>query len=220
MWDGRSEPPELLKPEVDAASITMFVDTNIIGEPMQSIQFLWRCRKEGWVRLQRTDVIETEYETLPSEFEFKRDIAGQLAESLTPFVLDHSRLDSAVLASGDDEERILTAFRILHPNADFRNTRKNNVRDAMTLAGSARYGGDYLVTRDDNIIKKSDALHDALAIRCLHPDVMADVVVSAIQRTVKNQPLTGWPRWMPAWRPYSWEEELPDAATGETRTGE
>lgn len=206
MWNRESEPLTRLKPEVNAASITIFVDTNFIGEPLASIEFLNRCRAEGWVRLQRTDVIGTEHLTLPAGKEFKRDIAAELAESLTPFVLNHSRLDSSVLASGDDEERILTVFRILHPNADFKNTRKNNVRDAMTVAGSARYGGDYLATADKGILKKSDALFEALGIRCLHPDVMADVVVAAIQRTVRNQPLTRWPMWMPEWRPEGWKE--------------
>lgn len=203
MWDGISEPPDRLKPEVNAASVTVFIDTNIVGEPLPSIEFLWRCRQEGWVRLQRTDVIGTEHLTLPPELGYKRDIAEELAESLTPFVLGHSRLDSSVLGGEDDRQRLMAAFRILHPKANLAATRKNNVRDAMTVAGSARYGADYLMTLDKGVLKKSDALHDALAIRCLHPDAMADVVVEAINRTVRNQPLTGWPRWLPAWRPSS-----------------
>lgn len=201
MWDGESEPDDRLKPEVNAARVYSFVDTNVIGSPQQSVDFLMRCRREGWIRLERTDVIETEYENLPAELDFKRELAAELAEVLTPFVIGHSRLESAVLGSEEDRSRFLTAFRILHPGADISTTRKNNIRDAMTVSGSARYGGEYLVTNDGRVLAKSDALYRALSIRCLHPEAMAEVVLQAIHRTVRNQPLTGSPRWLPGWRP-------------------
>lgn len=206
MWDRESEPPTRLKPEVNAASLAIFVDTNFIGESLTSVEFLNRCRVEGWVRLQRTDVIGTEHLTLPAGKEFKRGISAELAEVFTPMRLDYSRVGSSVLGSAEDESCFMTVFRILHPKADLATTRKNNIFDAMTVAGSARYGGDYLATADKGILKKSDALFEALAIRCLHPDAIADVVVDAIQRTVRNQPLTGWPKWMPEWRPENWQE--------------
>lgn len=198
MWDRVSEPSDGLKPEVNAARIYMFVDTNFIGAVDPSVAFLLRCRREGWIRIERTDIIDTEYLRLPPELGYKRDLASELAEVFTPFVPGHSRLDNAVAGSSDDENRFQTAFRILHPGADLETTRKNNIRDAMTVSGSARYGGDYLVTGDKGILAKSDALHDALAIRCLNSDDMAAVVLAAIERTVKNEPLTGWPDGCPS----------------------
>jgi len=99
IWDRVFEPDKRLKPEVNAARIFAFVDTNFIGDESESVAFLWRCRAEGWIRFQKTDVVDTEHLTMKPELDYKRDLSSELAESLTPFVLDHSRLDAAVLGS-------------------------------------------------------------------------------------------------------------------------
>ncbi len=201
IWDRVSEPDKRLKPEVNAAQIFAFVDTNFIGDASESVAFLWRCRAEGWIRLQKTDVIDTEHLTMKPELDYKRDISSELVESFTPFVLGNSRINFGVLASDEDKKNFEDTFKILHPNADIETTRKNNVRDAMTVSGSARYGGKFLVTKDLNILKKSLALQERLGIQSVEPETMAQIVKEAIWRTVRNQALTGHPKWMPEWVP-------------------
>ena len=201
VWDGVSEPDARLKPEICAAEITVFLDNNIIGDEAPATRFLWQCRDAGWIRLQLTDVTGTEQLDMPSEKSHLRYEAGQLAEALTPLVLGHSRLGSSVTASEEDSERIDRVFRILHPNADPATTRKNNVRDAMTVAGAARYGGDFLATRDGNILQKTEPLFEELGIRCSDPETIESEVRASIRGVARNRPLTGWPRWVPSWIP-------------------
>ena len=201
VWDGVSEPDARLKPEIAAAGLTVFLDTNIIGDESEATVLLWRCRQEGWIRLQRTDVMETEHLKLPPNEEHKRGVASELAEVMTPFVFGHSRLDSSILGDIDDGEHIARAFKILHPRADWDATRRNNIRDAMIVAGCARYAGDFLTTRDTNMLKKGDLLHAAFGIRCATPEAVESEARRAIKTTLQGHSLTGRPKWVPAWTP-------------------
>jgi hypothetical protein len=201
IWDGVSEPNKMLKTELNAAQILAYFDTNIIGDASESVAFLWRCREEGWIRIQRTTDIDTEHLTMKPELDYKRDIARELVESFTPYVLGHSRMNFGVFASEEDKKNFEDTFKILHPTADIETTRKNNVMDAKTVSGSARNGGEFLVTRDKGILRKSEALRQRLRIRCLAPEEMEQKVKEAIWRTVRNHAVTGHPKWMPDWVP-------------------
>jgi hypothetical protein len=205
LWDGISEPEGSLKPEICAAGLTVFLDTNVIGDDSEAMVFLWRCRREGWIRIQRTDILETEFLELPPELEALRLQAALLAEVLTPFVAGHSRLDVSVVASEVDRARIERAFRILHPRADLETTKKNNVRDAMTVAGVARYGGDFLATRDRGILRHRSSICEELQVVCDEPEAIERSVRRRICDIARNRPRTGWPKWIPAWVPGSFE---------------
>ena len=67
--------------------------------------------RQGWVNVTRSDVLDTE---LASADEVKAaelmTMSSEYVEELGPLVLDHSRLDHAVLASDDDGERLHAVF--------------------------------------------------------------------------------------------------------------
>ena len=48
-------------PYLNRTAFTLFLDTNIIGSIDQPILTLLRLREEGWINLQRTDTMDTEF---------------------------------------------------------------------------------------------------------------------------------------------------------------
>ncbi|MFB6821500.1 hypothetical protein ACFCXA_07905 [Streptomyces virginiae] len=77
------------------------------------------------------------------------------AESFGPAVLDHSRLDHAVLASDEDVCRDALVFETLFPGADRATCRKNHIGDAMHVGTAIRYGGRAFVTNEKKLLNKS-----------------------------------------------------------------
>ena len=132
------------------------------------------CAK-GWLTLAVTDVVGTEVnaqtgEALPRWLE-ERGVF--LPEVLGPMVLGHSRLDHAVWASADDQERLDAIFAEVKPSdADLPRDERNphDQRDAMHVATSSRFGYDGLLTWDDSLLKASPRLtHTSVRFRITTP---------------------------------------------------
>lgn len=102
------------------SGLLLFVDTNLIGSHDAEVRDLVRLHEEGWIQLQRTDTVDTELGT-KSDPDRKAELLAESAgfvESLGVFVLDHSRLDHAVLGGSTDETRLDRVFKTLFPNAE------------------------------------------------------------------------------------------------------
>jgi hypothetical protein len=139
--------------------LLLFVDTNLIGSHDAEVRDLVRLHQEGWIRLQRTDTVDTELVT-KSDPDRKAELLGESAafvESLGVFVLDHSRLDHAVLGGSADETRLDLVFKTLFPNAE---RGGNNLRDAMHVSTALKYGADGFVTHDKRVLKRRIAIRE------------------------------------------------------------
>jgi hypothetical protein len=202
MWDRVSEPDRRLKPEISVTGLCLYFDTNVIRDQSEAVRLLWRCRQEGWVRIQRTDVMDTELETARSD---KRnwllEESGLLAESLGALVLDNSRVDSAVIGTDRDRADFRDAFSILHPNLAVADACDNDIRDAMHVCGAARYGADFFVTRDKGILRKSGQLLERFAASAGDPETVLVAVGKTISDFLKARAITGRPAWVPVWKP-------------------
>lgn len=160
----------MVKPELCLTGLTFYADVNFLDDPAPAAELLRRSRDEGWIRLQVTDTVGTELmpdegsgETRTASGADRSDLQEEalgFAEVYGPLILGHSRLGSSILGDSTDEDRVHAVFKILKPNADWYNTRRNNVRDAMQIATAIRYNGDGFVTRDENMLKKSAEIAD------------------------------------------------------------
>ncbi len=196
------EPRADLKAELGRTGLTFFVDTNVIGERSEAVAQLYRCRAEGWIRIQRMDVLDTELMkgSMDAQQQFLEE-SSRLAEALGPFVVGHSRLGSSVIGGPEDVERLNGVFDLLHPSLNMRDAKENHVRDAMHVAGAARYGASLFVTRDKGILKKRERLQEALGIRVANPDDALVMVRNAIRAIIIARARGAAIGWLPKWVP-------------------
>lgn len=144
-------------PYLNRTAFTLFIGTTIIGSDDQPVLALRRLQEEGWINLERTDTMDTEFLNAPPEVQASlTEESSQYPKAFGQLILDHSRLDSSVLGDDDDEARLHRVFAILYPGVTWGKARKNHVRDAVHVATALRYGGHGFVTYDKRMLNKHD----------------------------------------------------------------
>lgn len=135
------------------------IDTHILDDVAPETLELWALHEAGWFNLTRTDVMDTELVGAP-EAQRANLVArsGELTEHLGPFILDHSRLDHALLGNAVDDELLHRVFELLYPGANWAAARPQHIRDAMHVAWAIRYGADGFITRDKRLLNKREAV--------------------------------------------------------------
>jgi len=124
----------------------------------------------------------------------REEEAADLPEAYGPLVLDHSRLDAAVVASDEDTTRLHDVFEILFPAMSWSTARKNAVRDAMHVATAARYGAHAFVTNDVALLRKDQQIAELLGTRVWSPQqalTEAGHRVAALRRLHELEPHRG-----------------------------
>jgi hypothetical protein len=141
----------------------LVIDTNTVDYEGEAMVELRRLHTDGWINLTRTDTMDTELEGAkdPAKRADLLALSSEYVEHLGPFVLDHSRPDSSVGGSDEDEARLASVFAVLFPGADRAATTPNNVRDAMHVATAIRYGANAFVTRDGNHLRRDTQVRAA-----------------------------------------------------------
>jgi predicted nucleic acid-binding protein len=202
-WDGIRDPPEALKPGINILGVTYFVDTNCIDDQSEAMQLLWRAWQEGWLGLQKADVVDTELHSASDIARERLTAASRpLPEAWGPAVVEHSRIGSSVLASDEDEERIKQVFAILFPGADLLTCRRNHIRDAMHVSTAIRYGAKGFVTKDSGILKRAAELAEfGSGFEILRPEDALELLQSAISAFRSHPRERRGESWAPAWLP-------------------
>lgn len=120
----------------------------------QELQDLYeQCR----IFLAKTDVVDTELDSKKNVMVEGHFLASiKFLELHGPVVLDQSCLDHAVLASEEDVQRLDRVKKIVGIRSTSERTAKHDLRDAMHIATSIRYGYDGLITRDERLVKRHD----------------------------------------------------------------
>jgi len=150
--------------QLNRASLSFYIDTNIIDATDDASVFLRRLNDEAWVYLQRTDVMDTELASAPADkWASLTGASSTYPEALGPGVWGHSRWDHAVWGNEDDGERIERVRQILHGSATGARKGTNHLRDAMHIATAIRYGSDGFVTHDSRALKKAQAISEVFS---------------------------------------------------------
>lgn len=204
MWDRTQEPPNLIKPEIALTGLCLYFDTNIIGDRAKAVRDLWRCRTEGWIRIQRTDTMDLELERA-SELK-RQDLlaeSGQLAESLGGVRMELAEGLGQEAWSVKSQRDFEDAFKILHPGTTGPPRRSNDVRDAMHIYCAAKYAAQFFVTRDKGILKRAPQIRERFGLEVAAPEQTLIHVDKAIDLTIRAHQKIQNPKWIPNWRPES-----------------
>jgi hypothetical protein len=148
--------------------LTFAIDTNIVSKDEREEAALKRLHTDGWIELVMSDVTRTEWvdRATPEQREHLEALAIAYVEYHGALTLDSSRLDSNILGTDEDQERLNRVFAALWPNKVLRHARKQDVRDAMNVARAIRYGVHGFITRDGEgrkgtLLKRADAVKAA-----------------------------------------------------------
>jgi hypothetical protein len=162
--------------------LTFAIDNNIIGNKSDAIQALHLYRGDGWIDIVRADTTETELADAPDDKRYDLlSEAQEMGEDYGVMRLDHSRLGSSVLGSTEDDERFDRLFTVLKPGVDRATARRQHLRDVMHVDTAIRYDRDGFITRDEGLLKKSEAAWVEFGIRILTPEQGVEVVEEAIE---------------------------------------
>jgi hypothetical protein len=181
--------------------VRFIIDTHLIDDPSREMADLQELRRGGWIELFASDVIATEIGDAPIGRRDKLlEYAGAYSEYLGPLGVGHSRLDHSVLGSDDDEERLHQVFSCLFPRGDWFSARRQDVRDAMSVATAIRYGMSGFLTKDKRLLKAGHRIRHAFnGFSILDPfDALAFVARLQRRYGIRTSPPSGQ-----TWRPAS-----------------
>jgi hypothetical protein len=201
-WSRAEPPPTLVKRELCLTNLTYYFDVHILDEQSDSMSTLRRAREEGWIRLQKTDTLDTELlKAAPNQRADLARLSAGYAEAHGPLVFNHSRFNTAVFASDEDEIRLQTVLAITKPGVgDRRAVRPNDMRDAMHVSTAIGYAGSGFITRDKNLLRRSAELSSAFNgfIVCAPEDAVRKVQ-SEIRLCRRRREVRGSDWWLPEW---------------------
>jgi hypothetical protein len=199
LWE---QPPTFARRELCLTNLTYYFDVHILDEQSDSMSTLRRARKEGWIRLQKTDTLDTELsKAAPDQRADLTELSAGYAEAYGPLVFNHSRLGTAVFASDEDEIRLQTVLAITKPGVSNRRAvGPNDMRDAMHVSTAIRYAGSGFITRDKNLLRHSVELSSAFSgfIVCAPEDALLKVE-SEIRLCRRRREVRGSDWWLPEW---------------------
>lgn len=188
-------------PYANLTALTLFIDSHIVDATDHEVRFLMQLREEGWISLQRTDTMDTEFGKATGEkWARLTEASSRYPEALGPMVLDHSRLDFSVLGDEEDQHRLDRVFSILFPGVQREEARDNHIHDAMHVATAIRYEGYGFVTREKRLLNKHDAISSAFSgFQMWRPEQgIAEAMrrITSMRRLHKLEPERGE---LPAW---------------------
>ncbi|HEY5014200.1 MAG TPA: hypothetical protein VIK61_16065 [Acidimicrobiia bacterium] len=144
---------------LERLGLRFYLDTNFVGDGSPAAVELRALHDAGWIGLHRTDTVDTELAGDPDVARRTGLLAmsADYVESFGPLILDHSRLDHAVIGNDDDGARLNAVYAVLFPGSNRSDPStgraSNKLRDAMHVATAIRYGA----------AEQSVALLDALS---------------------------------------------------------
>ena len=142
------------------------IEWNKSPSEYQELEALYeQCR----VFLAKTDVVDTELDPEKNEMVGEHFLASiKYLELIGPAVLEHSRLDHSVLASDEDVELLDRVKEIVGIRTSRERNASHDLRDAMHIATSIRYGYDGFVTGEKRLINRNDRFLSEFGFRIMN----------------------------------------------------
>lgn len=158
----------------------------------QNYQELQVLHDQFRVFLAKTDVVDTELDLEKNGMEEGHFLASvKFLELHGPIVLDHSRLHHAVLASDEDVQRLGRVKEIIGIRVISERAAKHDLRDAMHIATSIRYGYDGFITRDGRILKRYDQFLREFGFRVMNVQEAVSYINALIEHEAYRDELNG-----------------------------
>lgn len=152
------------------------IDVHILDADDETVSELIRRHDKGDISLVRTDALDTELNRRQS-LEHREELLSkseELHELKGVWVLGHSRLGHTRLASDETAEAFRKLWAILWPNYPLSgpktNSRRTRVFDTMHVHTAIMHGCVGFITRDDGLLKRSDAIEQNWGIRIVTPE--------------------------------------------------
>lgn len=143
-----------------------------------------QCR----VFLAKTDVVDVELVPERNVMEEGHFLASvKFLELHGPVVLDHSHLNHSVVVSDEDVQRLDRVKEIIGVRVISERAAKHDLRDAMHIATSIRYGYDGFITRDERLLKCHDQFSREFGFRVMNHEDAVDWLKQLIQPQIDRQ---------------------------------
>lgn len=161
--------------------IAIYKDTNTINanlkdEAVNELEELAEKYPEN-LMFEKTDTLDTELLENPHHNAGRLKKSDQYIESFGVAVLGHSRLGHTVVGSEADDKNFAEILEILFGKKQRSGYTKQEIRDAMHMMTTVRYGGNYLITYDKKLLSKSEQLFNRFnaTIICTPSDCLTKV---------------------------------------------
>lgn len=142
--------------------IAIYKDTNTINANLKdsAVNALEELAERYPEKLmfEKTDTLDTELLENPHHNAGRLKKSDQYIESFGVAVLGHSRLGHTVVGSEADDIMFTDILKILFGKKQRSSYTKQEIRDAMHVMTTVRYGGNYLITYDKKLLDKSGQL--------------------------------------------------------------
>lgn len=181
---------------LDSNAFIDLADDSSVDTPMG---FLYAAYLHGWIGICITDTLGTERTKRFGQDLDVHDPSRWFFESMGPMILGHSRCDSSVMGSVEDDERLSNVLEVLHPATSQGSLKENDIRDGMHLATALRYGAQYFVTRDKGILNKGEELAKRFGLVVLPPSDAKVQVEAAMASARAREATREVPGWLPTW---------------------
>jgi predicted nucleic acid-binding protein len=137
--------------------ITIYLDTNCINanQVIPAVNELEKLYEQGKIDIEKTDTLDTELQGNPHGNAKRLQKSLNYIESYGPAVFGHSRWDYSVFGSQTDAQKLDRMLEMLWGKKGRSQYSKQQIRDAMHISTAARYGGNYFITNDKELLNKS-----------------------------------------------------------------
>lgn len=151
-------------------SMTVYIDTNCINARASNnyINKLEQLHNEEKITIEKTDTLDTELQK-GKGYPQGLNKSSNYIEALGSFVLGSSRLGSSVLGTSIDQSNLSKMLEILWGKKNISAYSENQIRDAMHITTSAKYGGTFFVTNETALLSKADLIGKEFNIKVCSP---------------------------------------------------
>ncbi len=151
---------------------------------------LEQLRIENRVVLAKTDVVDTELDPNKNIIHCGSFLASiDLLELHGPMVVGHSRFGHSVLASEEDVNRLERVKSVIRVREASERREKHDVRDAMHVATSIKYGFSGFITGDVRLLKLDQKFSHEYGFRIFDAPGAVSFANHLIQKQLKLQQL-------------------------------
>ncbi len=134
---------------------TNTINTNLKDVAVNALEALAEKYPEN-LMFEKTDTLDTELlENKKHNTERLKKSDGYI-ESFGVAVLGHSRLGHSVVGSESDDKIFSEILEVLFGKKQRSSYTRQEIRDAMHVMTTIRYGGNYLITYDKKLLAKSE----------------------------------------------------------------